>query len=233
MFCYSATPSDSPPIDVQQAGELGLTKAALLKRYAARRAESTEPAANRAKSSEPAVPGISSAFRYVTKDRKGWRAQCDSSTYIGHFQSEAEAADAVADHLGIQKSSLKRKRSTVVSMDSQVERFKALMQVYTDSSGKCIVMSDLTSSVDAMTRWPLLSVCAPGLHFASLMGKVGPWKSHIGCAWQVAARSIVTDSSASSRWSVESVLSGVTLRSLQLVEVLLIKCVGIARCMYV
>ena len=76
-------------------------------------------------------------------------------------------------------------------------------------------MSDLTSAADAMQQWPLLSVCAPGLHFASLMGKMGPWRQEVGTMWEKVFRLAAVTSVCQSE---KSMLSSVSLRSLQHVE---------------
>ena len=36
----------------------------------------------------------------------------------------------------------------------------------------------------AMRQHPLLSVCAPALHFLSIMDKFGPWKEILGREWR-------------------------------------------------
>ena len=69
-------------------------------------------------------------------------------------------------------------------MDDHTEKLKLLLGVHTDKdSTEIAVMCDLVSAASAMQKWPLMSVCAPALHFASLMGKVGPWKQEIGSKW--------------------------------------------------
>lgn len=103
-------------------------------------------------------------------------------------------------------------------MSSQIERFRVLMDVYTDSSGDPVVMSDLSSAVFSARSWPLLSVCAPGLYYASLMGKVGPWKENLANAWANCFSLSALESRSGSQWSKKSLQSNVCLRSLQLVE---------------
>ena len=114
-----------------------------------------------------------SCFSGVTKDRKYWRAQTLSGEYIGTYKSEKAAAAATANQLDVSQGVLRRKRARTTDIDGYVEKFKVLFDVYTDSASSVAVMSDLTSAADAMQQWPLLSVSAPGLHFASLMGKNG------------------------------------------------------------
>jgi hypothetical protein len=92
------------------------------------------------------------------------------------------------------------------------------VEVYTEPDGSCVVMSDLSASEQSMRRWPLLSPCAPALHFASLIGKFGPWKEAIGKLWASVFDLESTKSACPSRWSSRSLLSSVSLRSLQLVE---------------
>ena len=64
-----------------------------------------------------------------------------------------------------------------------------------------------------------MSVCAPALHFLSLMGKYGPWKSALAAAWaQVfdAQASVSVGAGGCRRvQSKRSVLYGVSVRSLQ------------------
>ncbi len=116
-----------------------------------------------------------SCFLSVTKDRKHWRAQTSSGESIGTFTSEKAAGAALAKHLDVAQGVLHRKRVRITDIVGYVEKFKVLLDVYTDRDSSVAVMPDQTSAADAMQQWPLLSVCAPGLHFASLMGKMGPW----------------------------------------------------------
>ena len=64
-----------------------------------------------------------------------------------------------------------------------------------------------------------MSVCAPALHFLSLMGKYGPWKSAVAAAWARVfdAQASVSVGAGGSRrvQSKRSVLYGVSVRSLQ------------------
>ena len=86
------------------------------------------------------------------------------------------AAKAVADRLKVRQGDLRRKRHKATYVDDHTEKFQLLLGVYTDTdSANIAVMSDLVSAAEAMQKWPLMSVCAPALHFASFMGKVGPW----------------------------------------------------------
>ena len=119
---------------------------------------------------------------------------------------------------GVPVAKLKRKRSLTVALDDHVERFKALMHIYTEMDGTPAVMSDLTSTADVMRRHPLMSTCAPALHFIAIMGKVGPFKSAVGEKWSRVFKGRDTESVCPKRWRVQSLLSGVSLRSLQHVE---------------
>ena len=158
-----------------------------------------------------------SCFSGVTKDRKCWRAQTLLGEYIGTFTSEKAAVAALAKHLDVSQGALRRKRARTTDIDCYVEKFKVLLDVYTDSDSSVAVMSDLTSAADAMQQWPLLSVCAPGLHFASLMGKMGPWRQEVGTMWQKVFR-LAAVTSVCPVQSEQSMLSSVSLRSLQHVE---------------
>ena len=156
-----------------------------------------------------------SCFSGVTKDRKHWRAQTGLGEYVGTFISEKAAVAALAKHLDVSQGVLRRKRARTTDIDCYVEKFKVLLDVYTDSDSSVAVMSDLTSAADAMQQWPLLSVCAPGLHFASLMGKMGPWRQEVGTMWEKVFRLAAVTSVCQSE---KSMLSSVSLRSLQHVE---------------
>ena len=103
--------------------------------------------------------------------------------YLGRFGTQQAAAVAVAASMGKPLQSLKRKRAACLDLDEHCSKFAILMQVYTHDGGEPVLPSDLESAIAAMKKWPLMSVCAPGLHFASLMGKVGPWKACLGDAW--------------------------------------------------
>ncbi len=81
----------------------------------------------------------------------------------------------------------------------------------------------------AKKDFPLLHVCAPGLHFASLMGKFGPWKVALGESWRAVFRSDASSSTCPSKWSQQSLLFDVRLRSLQFVEVSVLFLVNQAR----
>ena len=162
----------------------------------------------------------SCAFTGVTRDRRYWRAQTSSGEYIGTFRSESAAAAAVADRLQVRQADLRRKRAKTTDIDDHIEKFKLLLGVYTDTdSDNIAVMSDLVSAAEAMQKWPLMCVCAPALHFASLMGKVGPWKQEIGSKWSKVFRLHAEESECPKVKAKQSLLSSVTLRSLQLVEV--------------
>ena len=90
--------------------------------------------------------------------------------------------------VGVPVAKLKRKRSLTVALDDHVERFKALMHIYTEIDGTPAAMSDLTSTADVMCRHPLMSTCAPALHFIVIMGKVGPFKSAVGAGGPVSSK---------------------------------------------
>jgi hypothetical protein len=138
--------------------------------------------------------------------------------YIGTFTSEKAAAAALATHLDVSQGMLRRKQARTADIDDYVEKFKVLLNVYTDSDSSVAVMSDLTSAVKAMQQWPLLSVCAPGLHFASLMGKMGPWRQEVGTMWQKVFESAAAESVCPVQQSKQSLLSAVAMRSFQHVE---------------
>ena len=72
--------------------------------------------------------------------------------YIGVFDNQEEAANAVAGHTGVKVTTLKRKASQVVSVDDQIQRFKALVGIYTDEDGTAEIMSDITASVKVLLR---------------------------------------------------------------------------------
>ena len=164
------------------------------------------------------APKKRSCFSGVTKDRKYWRAQTLLGEYIGAFTSEKAAVAALAKHLDVSQGALRRKRARTTDIDCYVEKFKVLLDVYTDSDSSVTVMSDLTSAADAMQQWPLLSVCAPGLHFASLMGKMGPWRQEVGTIWQKVFFKLAVVESVCPVQCKQSLLSSVALRSLQHVE---------------
>lgn len=188
-----------------EAKASGLSKAELLRRVAPTAASPTKK---------------NSSFSGVTRDRKYWRAQNPSSgEYIGTFTSEKAAGAAVAKHLDVSKGALRRKRARTTDIDCYIEKFKVLLDVYTDNNkdSSTAVMSDLTSAADAMQQWPLLSVCAPGLIFASLMGKMGPWRQEVGTMWQKVFKLSAMESMCPVQ-SKQSLLSSVALRSLQHVE---------------
>ena len=67
---------------------------------------------------------------------------------------------------------------------------------------------------------PMMSVCAPGLHLLSLMGKYGPWKVALATSWKRVVKLTSTTSTCPRSYSKSSqsplsLLSGVSLRSLQ------------------
>ena len=169
----------------------------------------------RASTMAESAPKKRSCFSGVTQDRKYWRAQTLSGEYIGTYKSEKAAAAATANQLDVSQGVLRRKRARYTDIDGYVEKFKVLLDVYTDKDSSIAVMSDLTSAADAMQQWPLLSVCAPGLHFASLMGKMGPWRQEVGTMWEKVFRLAAVTSVCQSE---KSMLSSVSLRSLQHVE---------------
>ena len=169
----------------------------------------------RASTMAESAPKKRSCFSGVTQDRKYWRAQTLSGEYIGTYKSEKAAAAATANQLDVSQGVLRRKRARYTDIDGYVEKFKVLLDVYTDNDSSIAVMSDLTSAADAMQQWPLLSVCAPGLHFASLMGKMGPWRQEVGTMWEKVFRLAAVTSVCQSE---KSMLSSVSLRSLQHVE---------------
>lgn len=186
-----------------EAKASGLSKAELLRRVAPTAASPTKK---------------NSCFSGVTRDRKYWRAQNPSSgEYIGTFTSEKAAGAAVAKHLDVSKGALRRKRARTTDIDDYVQKFHVLLDVYTNEDSSIAVMSDLTSAADAMQQWPLLNVCAPGLHFASLMGKMGPWRQEVGTMWQKVFKLSAMESMCPVQ-SKQSLLSSVALRSLQHVE---------------
>ena len=169
----------------------------------------------RASTMAESAPKKRSCFSGVTQDRKYWRAQTLSGEYIGTYKSEKAAAAATANQLDVSQGALRRKRARYTDIDGYVEKFKVMLNVYTNKDSSIAVMSDLTSAADAMQQWPLLSVCAPGLHFASLMGKMGPWRQEVGTMWEKVFRLAAVTSVCQSE---KSMLSSVSLRSLQHVE---------------
>ena len=169
----------------------------------------------RASTMAESAPKKRSCFSGVTQDRKYWRAQTLSGEYIGTYKSEKAAAAATANQLDVSQGVLCRKRARYTDIDGYVEKFKVMLNVYTNEDSSIAVMSDLTSAADAMQQWPLLSVCAPGLHFASLMGKMGLWRQEVGTMWEKVFRLAAVTSVCQSE---KSMLSSVSLRSLQHVE---------------
>ena len=169
----------------------------------------------RASTMAESAPKKRSCFSGVTQDRKYWRAQTLSGEYIGTYKSEKAAVAATANQLDVSQGALRRKRARYTDIDGYVEKFKVMLNVYTNKDSSIAVMSDLTSAADAMQQWPLLSVCAPGLHFASLMGKMGPWRQEVGTMWEKVFRLAAVTSVCQSE---KSMLSSVSLRSLQHVE---------------
>ena len=119
---------------------------------------------------------------------------------------------------GVQVAKLKRKRSATVPLNDHVAKFRVLMHIYTDMDGTPLVMSDLTSIADSIRRHPLLRTSAPALHFLAVMGKVGPFHVALGNKWSQVFKGHAMESVCPSRWSLQSVLSGLPLRSLQYVE---------------
>ena len=66
------------------------------------------------------------------------------------YDTVDEAASAVADHVGVPRARLRRKRSESVDLDDHISRFMATMAIYTEADGSCAGVSDLTASTDAM-----------------------------------------------------------------------------------
>ena len=75
-----------------------------------------------------------------------------TAEYIGTFATPLEAARAVADEVGVDVNTLKRKASELVNVGDQMQRFKALVNIYTDEDGTAQVMSDITASVEVCER---------------------------------------------------------------------------------
>ena len=90
-------------------------------------------------------------FRGVTNLKRRYQAQI-TGKYIGVFDKQTKAANAVAGHTGVKVSTLKRKASQVVSVDDQIQRFKAFVRIYTDEDGTTEIMSDITASVKVLLR---------------------------------------------------------------------------------
>ena len=80
---------------------------------------------------------------------RGYQAQV-CGKYLGTFGNQEEAAQAVAEHTGVQVTILNRKASQTVNVDDQMQRFKALVGIYTDEDGTAEVISDITESVKVL-----------------------------------------------------------------------------------
>ena len=91
-------------------------------------------------------------FRGVTRSKRGQYQAQITGKYIGVFDKQTKAANAVAGHTGVKVSTLKRKASQVVSVDDQIQRFKAFVRIYTDEDGTTEIMSDITASVKVLLR---------------------------------------------------------------------------------
>ena len=128
-----------------KARAIGVSRTQLLAREAKRSQQSLP--------SEQSVPSqkCRPKFRGVTNQKKGYQAQI-TGKYIGVFDKQTKAANAVAGHTGVKVSTLKRKASQVVSVDDQIQRFKALVGIYTDEDGTAEIMSDITASVKVLLR---------------------------------------------------------------------------------
>ena len=95
----------------------------------------------------------SKRFKGVTVLRGQYMAQNPTTAeYIGTFATALEAARAVADEVGVDVNTLKRKASELVNVGDQMQRFKALVDIYTDEDGTAQVMSDITASVEVCER---------------------------------------------------------------------------------
>ena len=128
-----------------KARAIGVSRTQLLAREAKRSQQSLP--------SEQSLPSqkCRPKFRGVTNLKRGYQAQI-TGKYIGVFDKQTEAANAVAGHTGVKVTTLKRKASQVVSVDDQMQRFKAFVGIYTDEDGTAEVMSDITASVKVLRR---------------------------------------------------------------------------------
>ena len=191
-----------------------------------------ERATAEAKAAKKEEPKKTVAFKGVVKlgcglfQAQAWDSDASAMGYLGTGKTAEAAANLIVKHKGVKSRSIitvaKTKR---YKSDEVVERFKMLIGIYTDPDGSPAVMSDLTSSAQNRSAYPLLGVHAPALYFMSLMGKDGPWKAALAQTWASVFQGSANASAYSqlSLQSLDSLLSmktidSIKLRSLQMVE---------------
>ena len=128
-----------------------------------------------------------------------------SKQEVNQFLQSAKSKQSKQSQQSTQSKQFKR---TKQSKQRLLKRFNIFLRIYTNEDGSLAVPSDLEASVNAMKCWPLLSVCCPALHFMSLLGKDGPWKSCLSEKWSQAFDLKAETSSSKS----------LRIRSLQYVE---------------
>lgn len=95
-----------------------------------------------------------------------------------------------------------------------MQRFKVLVQIYTDLDGSAGVPSDLTSNITMAKQLLRMAHHAPALEYFFFMGKYGPWKTNMLDSWEGCFDERAQKSTTSMSTVSSGSLTSTSLRSL-------------------